>query len=246
MLDRDASGASPAEIPVLFLHGLGGSADSWDRLLRRGGERRLAVDLPGHGGSDELGEEAWSVQGLADCAAAVLDTLAMRRVLVVGHALGGAAALKLASGRPSRVAGLLLLDPAPDSSGMTDSQRRSLVESFARDPAAELEWYYRQYLEGAAPGVADAVLGDLGKARATALLGGLRASLEWSPGAELEKWAGPVRLLLSPLQDEPGSLHRTHTLEAFRLDRGSHWTMLDQPEAVERHLAELRAELPVP
>ncbi len=83
---------------LLLLHGLGATGDVWDGLVERLGEwwpgQWLVPDLPGHGGSDPLA--AYSIGGLA---AAVAPAIPARRpVIVLGHSLGGAVGLALASG----------------------------------------------------------------------------------------------------------------------------------------------------
>src|SRR5690242_15227963 len=59
---------------VVLLHGLGGSAANWTEVLDRlvPGHRVLALDLPGHGGSDPLPRGA-SVDDYADAVAVAID-----------------------------------------------------------------------------------------------------------------------------------------------------------------------------
>ncbi len=83
---------------LLLLHGLGATGDVWnglhDLLHRRWPGSWLTPDLPGHGGSRRL--SAYSFDHLA---AAVAPTLpSAKRVVVLGHSLGGAVALSIASG----------------------------------------------------------------------------------------------------------------------------------------------------
>jgi pimeloyl-ACP methyl ester carboxylesterase len=85
--------------PVLvLLHGMGATGDVWhglrDVLDERWPGRWIAPDLPGHGGSARL-----PVYTFGHVAASVARALApATRVAVLGHSLGGAVALTLASG----------------------------------------------------------------------------------------------------------------------------------------------------
>jgi pimeloyl-ACP methyl ester carboxylesterase len=84
---------------LVLLHGLGATGDVWASwrplLARRWPGRWLAPDLPGHGGSPPL--DGYSFDGFA---AAVAGTVQRGdRVVVLGHSLGGAIGLALASGR---------------------------------------------------------------------------------------------------------------------------------------------------
>lgn len=97
---------------IVFLHGFGGCLDDWREVISTlaSGTRSLAYDLPGHGLSLDFPDG-----GPAKMAArAVLADLAARkikRVHVVGHSMGGAAATLMALAEPERIASLTLLAP---------------------------------------------------------------------------------------------------------------------------------------
>lgn len=90
--DRGGAGA-----PVLFVHGSGGTSDTW-RGQRRLAEQRpvVALDLSGHGESDDVdadpGYEALSVYA-SDVLAVARETDAQ---VLAGASLGGAVALTVA------------------------------------------------------------------------------------------------------------------------------------------------------
>lgn len=98
--------------PVVLLHGLPGTADDFERvtpMLSAAGHRTIAPDRPGfgfsEGGYHPLEEQLDALDGL-------LDQLAVRRAVVVGHSYGGTLALAYAARRPERVRGLVLVDAA--------------------------------------------------------------------------------------------------------------------------------------
>ncbi|MBI2381820.1 MAG: alpha/beta hydrolase [Gammaproteobacteria bacterium] len=99
---------------VLLVHGLGqnGLRDWLPVLPALAGEYRvLALDLPGFGFSDKP-EGKYSPTNYAR----VLADLGRERVggpmLVIGHSMGGAAALRLAADYPGQVSQLVLIDAA--------------------------------------------------------------------------------------------------------------------------------------
>jgi 3-oxoadipate enol-lactonase len=103
----------PAGVPAVLLHGTGSSAGTWDRFAPRltaAGYRVIAVDLRGHAGSTRTGD--YALAGLRDDLLDLLETLALRDAVVVGHSVGGYAALAAALRAPDRIARLVLEDPA--------------------------------------------------------------------------------------------------------------------------------------
>jgi len=94
---------------ILLIHGTGMSARTWTRQLHGLPPqlRVIAVDLPGHGESDSLAEV--TVDQYAEAVDRLLDALAIRSVIAVGHSLGGGVAIALASRRARLVKGLLLV-----------------------------------------------------------------------------------------------------------------------------------------
>ena len=98
--------------PVLFLHGVGSSARTWDWLpptVTRG-RRIVRVDQRGHGRSDHATGTYVLARYGAD-AVAVLRERVAGPALIVGHSLGGVVAWWVAQNHPELVAAVLLEDP---------------------------------------------------------------------------------------------------------------------------------------
>jgi len=96
--------------PLLLIHGMGGSWQSWLANIPSLGEqyRVIAVDLSGFGGSDPLPTGA-VFNGYADVLECLLDELGISSVAVFGHSLGGLVALSLAARSPERVSCAVLV-----------------------------------------------------------------------------------------------------------------------------------------
>lgn len=110
---RAYAGGSPGSLPVLLIHGLFGAASNWHGIARRlaGGRRVLVPDVRNHGESpwDACMDYPSMVQDLV----ALLDDEGIARAHLVGHSMGGKAAMWLALTEPQRVDSLVVADMAP-------------------------------------------------------------------------------------------------------------------------------------
>jgi pimeloyl-ACP methyl ester carboxylesterase len=80
--------------------------------LARAGIRTIACDLRGFGFSDKpLARHAYTLDAYCADVRALLDTLGLERVSLVGHSLGGGLALHYAIRDPARVEQLVLINP---------------------------------------------------------------------------------------------------------------------------------------
>jgi esterase len=108
-----AAPGSEARTPLIVAHGLFGSARNFNTLGRgwAAGRRVILVDMRNHGASPWADAMDYPAQA-GDLADAV-ERLAGGRALVLGHSMGGKAAMALALTRPELVAGLIVADIAP-------------------------------------------------------------------------------------------------------------------------------------
>ena len=99
--------------PVVLVHGYAGDMNGWAFNVPALAQRTpvIAIDLPGHGGSEKDVGDA-SLASLAATVGAVLDALGVERAHLVGHSLGGAVVARLAIDRPDLAASLTLIAPA--------------------------------------------------------------------------------------------------------------------------------------
>jgi pimeloyl-ACP methyl ester carboxylesterase len=103
-------------VPLLLVHGFGNEAHVWDEIAPAVAPyyRTVALDLRGHGDSDRDPEARYDYDAhVADLEAATA-ALGIERLVLVGHSLGGRVAILFAGRHPERVAGLVIVDSAPE------------------------------------------------------------------------------------------------------------------------------------
>ncbi|MFY9311467.1 MAG: alpha/beta hydrolase [Bacteroidia bacterium] len=106
---------------IVLLHGFLGSHEIWSEFVKKLSKRYriITIDLPGHGQTPALGYYH-SMELLAQSIKAVLNTAGVRRYVVVGHSMGGYAALAFTELFPENVSGLCLFH----STAYADSEEK--------------------------------------------------------------------------------------------------------------------------
>jgi len=117
---------------LVLLHGFLENSTMWTSikkaLLQR--NRVITVDLLGHGKTDCLGY-VHSMDDMAAAVAAVLQHLRLRKMIFIGHSMGGYVALAFAAQFPGKMKGLCLLN----STTNTDSAARIQIRTRANTAA---------------------------------------------------------------------------------------------------------------
>lgn len=113
MLATDRYGTATDHPPLLIAHGLFGSARNWGVISKRLSDRGevVASDMRNHG--DSHWSDSHRYEDLADDLAA----LELGRTDVVGHSMGGKAAMMLALRHPEAVRRLVVADISPVAYG---------------------------------------------------------------------------------------------------------------------------------
>lgn len=94
---------------VVLLHGFLGAKEIWQQTILNLSKsyRVIAIDLPGHGDSPCIGY-AHSMELMAQSVKAVLDSLRLKKYVIIGHSMGGYVALAFADLFPDPIKGLCL------------------------------------------------------------------------------------------------------------------------------------------
>jgi pyruvate dehydrogenase E2 component (dihydrolipoamide acetyltransferase) len=128
----------PEAPPLLFLHGFGGDALTWQYCLVAFASRFrvIALDLPGHGRST-LDVGNGTLAEMVDWVDEAMAALGIADAHLVGHSMGGKIAIALALAHPHRARSLSLISPA----GLGGPFDLALLTRFTdcSTPAAALE-----------------------------------------------------------------------------------------------------------
>ncbi|HKV56372.1 MAG TPA: alpha/beta hydrolase [Candidatus Binataceae bacterium] len=104
--------------PIVFLHGGGLNAHTWDVvcLMLRHAYNCFALDQRGHGDSEWEPTADYSFDSQIRDIEGFVEHLGLRRPLLIGHSMGGFAAMGYAMRHADKMAGLTLVDVGPELS----------------------------------------------------------------------------------------------------------------------------------
>ncbi len=120
--------------PVVLLHGLFGAAQNWGTVQSAlaASARVVALDLRNHGASPH--EAAMDYRAMAADVAETMAALGIPRAAVLGHSMGGKAAMALALTEPARVARLVVVDIAPRRYGPANRAIAAALQALPLPP----------------------------------------------------------------------------------------------------------------
>ena len=219
-----------AATPVLFAHSFAGSSVQWAPQLEHVGRTRraVAIDFRGHGRSEALPGSLFDVPSFAADIGAAADGLGLERFAIVGHSLGGAAAIHYAAQYEDRVAGLLLV---ATPGRLPDEQVKGIEKALEQDFDKTMGGIWRRLLANATPATRRTVEGESEKLPEDIQRQIIRATFEFDPVPPLRGFDGPRLTVSTPQEGPVKELHEVVPgVEHETVDGTSHWIQLDEPE----------------
>jgi pimeloyl-ACP methyl ester carboxylesterase len=241
--------AGKGDPALVFVHCGGCERGFWDGQVAHfaAKHRVVALDLAGHGQSGG-GRKDWTMPAFGQDVVSVVEALGLKRVVLIGHSLGGPAVLEAARRMPGRVAGLVLVDT------LVDFEQRPAAEEMEKYLAA-LQADYRATVtamvsqllfsastpEPVKARVLEAVLSapqEIGVAVT-------RSSGAYDPLPALREIKAPIRAINSDLfpTNVEGNRRYVPGYQVAIMKGVGHYLMLEQPEAFNALLAEALREL---
>src|SRR5215216_3552700 len=120
---------------LVFLHGWCGDREYWKNQVGPfvADYRVVTLDQAGHGESGK-DRKAWTTAGLAGDVEAVVKGLGLKRVILVGHSMGGPVALLAARRMPGTVVAVVGVDTLQNAEfKMPEETRKQFMDAFEKD-----------------------------------------------------------------------------------------------------------------
>jgi len=240
----DSGPAAPDTVPPLvILHGLLGAARNWGTVVKTlgAGRRVLALDLPNHGSSPWT--EVMDYPAMTREVARVIEHLG-GRAAVMGHSMGGKAAMVLALTRPELVERLVVVDIAPvryahsfapyvkamRGAALAEARSRAEVDAqlAAHIPDRSVRAFLMQNLEGGAGGYR-------WRPNLAVLFAHMDDIMDFPRFPEDRHYQGPTLFMAGETSDYIGPEHEDIIKHLFptgqivEIARAGHWIHADNP-----------------
>jgi pimeloyl-ACP methyl ester carboxylesterase len=201
----------------------------------------VTLDLAGHGGSG-LGRKDWTIESFAGDVAAVVKALDLKRVILIGHSMGGPVGIEAARLMPDRVIGLIGVDTFRDFAMKTpDEQRKAFLAAFAANfPGTTSQFVKSMFPEGADSTLVATVAADMASEPPEVGIGAMRSIMDYDPTPALRELKIPIRCINTdkwPTNVE-GNKKLASSFDAKFLPGLGHFVQLEDPAKFNELLAE--------
>jgi pimeloyl-ACP methyl ester carboxylesterase len=188
---------SPA---LVFVHGWSCDRNYWRDQVGAFAQTHtvVAVDLAGHGESGDDRKD-WSVPAFGADVAAVIKEEGLRKVILIGHSMGGEVCLEAARALPGRVLGIVGVDTFQDfAEVMTRGQIDEFVAPFKTDFKAATDFFVRAMFPwGVDPNLVERVVHGMSAAKPEIAVAVFEGLFAYRPARTLRDVRLPIRVINS-------------------------------------------------
>ena len=195
--------------------------------------RVVTLDLAGHGESGR-GRKAWTIEAFGEDVKAVVETLGLGRVVLVGHSMGGDVILEAARRLPGRVVGLIPVDTLQNVEDKTPpDQITAFMAPFRADYKGTADKFIRKYMfvPGSPQAVIDRIVARAKDGPEAIAISCLEAAFGYDAAPAFEAMAVPIRAINAerfPTDREANRRHAPQFDVVFMKGVG-HYLMLEDP-----------------
>jgi pimeloyl-ACP methyl ester carboxylesterase len=204
--------------------------------------RVVTLDLAGHGESDS-GRRDWTIAAFGEDVRAVVEHLGLRRVILIGHSMGGDVILEAARRMPNRVLGLIPVDTLLNvEQRMSPAEIEAATGRLRADFPTAVSAFMRQRLFAPStdPALVDRIVAGATASPPEAAVAALANAWAYDAAAAFRGLRMPIVAVNADLHPTDVAANRRHAqhFDALILPGVGHYPMLEAPERFNALLAE--------
>jgi sigma-B regulation protein RsbQ len=207
----------------------------------------VTIDLPGHGRS-QAERKHWSVKDYALDVIAVIEELALKNVILIGHSMGADVNLIVANHNPSLIIGFISIENFKNAATPVPAQHEDHVKHILRSLQVHFantnEQYVRMALitEGTPHEISDRIVNAYRTAYEPM---GLELMAEFFKLYEMERDLLPnlkftlylINVDYLPIDEKPLKMYAGHGYNIQHMEGTCHFPMLENPDKLNELLA---------
>ncbi len=154
----------------------------------------VAIDLAGHGDSG-LGRADWTIESFAADVATVVEALDLKKVILVGHSMGGPVSLEAARLMSDRVIGVIGVDTFQDfGETYTEEQQKQWLAAFQANFSTVTDGFVRSmFAAGADTALVARIAADMASSPPEVGIGAMKNMLRYDPAPAVGAIKVPIR-----------------------------------------------------
>ena len=234
--------AGKGEPVLVFVHGWCCDRTYWkDQVAAFDSTHKVVtIDLAGHGESG-LNRSNWTIEAFGGDVAAVVEKLDLKKVILIGHSMGGAVDIEAARKLGDRVLGLVGVDTYQNvTSNFPQEQQKAFLQGMSADFVAFTQGFVGQLF----PPDADStlkkkVMDDMASAPPEVGIGAMKALFEYDAVAALKEMPKPIYTINADMWPTNVEANRS-VMDFFEVDfmKGhGHFLHLEDPATFDSMLA---------
>jgi pimeloyl-ACP methyl ester carboxylesterase len=233
------------EPALVFVHGWSCDARYWRAQLPHFSKkyRVVALDLAGHGHSGATRRQ-YTMASFGEDVRAVAEATGSRRVILIGHSMGGSVIAEAARLMPNRVIGLIGIDTLKNIEyPMTRDELAKMVDPLEKDfPIGSRQFVERMISPRTDPRLREWILSDMSAAPPAVALSAMNEMMAQYITGEAAKVFEEIRIPVVCVNGESWPVNheanRRHmfSFDAVVLKKADHFLMMNRPDEFNRAL----------
>jgi len=236
------------EPALVFVHGWSCDKSYWKNQVPYFEKNYTVVtlDLAGHGDSG-LGRKNWTIESFGADVAAVVKALDLKRVILIGHSMGGPVIIEAARLMPDRVIGLVGVDTFQDfAQRFPEDQRKAFLDPLTANFQGTTDRFVRSmFPDNADSALVAGIAADMASEPAEVGIGAMKSIINYDPVPALKELKIPIRCINAdkwPTNVE-GNKKLAYSFEVKFMPGRGHFVHLEDPATFNGLLAETIQEL---
>jgi len=233
------------ESTLVFVHGWSCDARYWRAQLPHFAEnhRVVMLDLAGHGHSGTTRSQ-YTMRAFGEDVKAVIEATGSRRVILIGHSMGGSVIAEAARLMPNRVKGLIGVDTLENIEyPITREELKKMIAPLEKDFRAGSRQFVEEMISPQTdPQLREWILSDMSAAPPAVALSAMNNMMSQYITGEAAKTFDEIRIPVITVNGDMWPVNyeanRRHMLsfDAIVLKGADHFLMLNRPEQFNRAL----------